>query len=71
MHIDQVDKHTRAFEIQWNDASKNTLPFIWLRDNDPNELHPQTHERTFDLSSVSLDIQPESYSFDESGLRVI
>lgn len=71
MHIDQVDKHARAFEIRWSDGSKNTLPFIWLRDNDPNELHPQTHERTFDLSSVSLDIQPESYSLDESGLRVI
>ena len=70
MNIVQVEKESRALKVIWQDGSTNTLPFIWLRDNDPHELHPQTHERTFDLTSVSLDIQPESHSFDENGLEI-
>jgi len=70
MNIVRVEKTTRALELTWQDGSSNALPFIWLRDNDPHELHPQTHERTFDLTSVSLDIKPESHSFDENGLEI-
>jgi len=70
MNIVQVEKESRALKVIWQDGSTNTLPFIWLRDNDPHELHPQTHERTFDLSSVSLDIKPKSHHFDENGLEI-
>ena len=44
--------------MTWEDQSNTELPFIWLRDNDPHELHPQTGERTFDLMSVELSIKP-------------
>lgn len=54
----------RSFAVSWSDGSVSELPFIWLRDNDPGELHPQTHERTFDLTSVPLDIQPRSHRLD-------
>jgi len=37
------------------------IPYIWLRDNDQDELHPETGERTFELTSVSLDIAPENF----------
>jgi len=70
MTLTDIQQKPRAFEITWQDGSSNTLPFIWLRDNDPHELHPQTHERTFDLSSVSLDIQPQSFNFDKNGLQI-
>ena len=48
--------------VTWSDRSTCEYPFIWLRDNDPHELHPDTQERTFDLTSVSLQIAPDSYT---------
>ncbi len=67
----KIEQHERAFLIYWEDGSQTEAPFIWLRDNDPNELHPQTRERTFDLLSVSLDIKPLEYSNDSLSLAVI
>ncbi len=70
MRITDVERTQRGFIVLWEDQSSNELPFIWLRDNDAEELHPQTHERTFDLTSVDLNIQPESFHFNEKGLTV-
>lgn len=70
MNIKHIATGVRGFQLEWSDQSRNELPFIWLRDNDPHELHPQTHERVFDLSSVSLDIRPLSFTFDETKLTV-
>lgn len=64
MKIESIDRNHRAFHVSWQDGSTSELPFIWLRDNDPNELHPDTHERTFDLSGVDLDISPLNYNFN-------
>lgn len=63
MNIEQVSSKHRSFEIIWSDGSISEAPFIWLRDNDQEELHPQTGERTFDLSSVPLDIRPDDFQF--------
>lgn len=73
MKIQSIDRKQRTFYVSWQDGSSSQLPFIWLRDNDPNELHPDTHERTFDLTSVDLDITPISYDFnaaDAGELRI-
>ena len=70
MKIANIERAERAFIVSWQDHSNGELPFIWLRDNDAHELHPQTRERTFDLTSVGVDIQPESFSFNEKGLTV-
>lgn len=59
-----------AFHAQWQDGSSSEFPFIWLRHNDQEELHPQTKERTFDLTSVSLDIQPNSFTINDEVLTV-
>lgn len=70
MNIADVSAGERGFTIIWDDRSVAEYPFIWLRDNDPDELHPDTRERVFDLTSVSLDIAPESFAVDEGGLVV-
>ena len=70
MQIQSVERQARGFRIEWSDGSESRAPYIWLRDNDPNELHPDTHERTFDLLSVSIDIEPNDFSFDPDALRV-
>ena len=70
MKLTHIDSQARCFIATWADHSTTELPFIWLRDNDPGELHPQTHERTFDLTGVPLDIQPDAHHVSEQGLVV-
>lgn len=42
--------------VSWADNTSTTFPTIWLRDNCPSGLHPQTHERQLDL--LTLDDSP-------------
>ena len=56
--------------IQWTDSSVSAFPFLWLRDTDPAGFHPQTGERTFELTSVPADIVASSAEFDADELVV-
>jgi gamma-butyrobetaine dioxygenase len=47
---------TDALDVTWTDGTETTYPTIWLRDNCPSGLHPQTQERLLDL--LSLDPSP-------------
>ena len=58
MNIKEITQLERGLQLTWSNGDSCELPYIWLRDNDQQELHPDTHERTFDLTTVSLDIQP-------------
>lgn len=68
--LDSLQRTACALTVSWLDGSQSTLPYIWLRDNDPDELHPQTHERVFDLTSVALDIQPTKVILDKHGISI-
>lgn len=70
MNIADVQRGERAFTISWNDHSATEFPFIWLRDNDPNELHPDTRERIFDLTSVDIDIRPDDFELTADAVIV-
>jgi gamma-butyrobetaine dioxygenase len=70
MNIANVTRDERGFSITWDDRTATDFPFIWLRDNDPDELHPDTRERVFDLTSVALDICPESFALESNALVV-
>jgi len=70
MRIANVESGKRAFYITWDDRSVAELPFIWLRDNDCDELHPHTRERIFDLTSVDLSIVPDSFELGTNELVV-
>lgn len=48
-----------ALDLRWPDGTQGRLPFLWLRDTDPLGFHPQTQERTFELTSIALDIAPQ------------
>lgn len=43
--------------VIWEDLESTTYPSIWLRDNCPSGLHPQTRERLLDL--LELDPAPQ------------
>jgi len=66
-----VQRQARSFLISWPDGSQSSAPFIWLRDNDQDELHPKTGERTFDLTSVNLEIEPDQFSIDDASVLTI
>ena len=70
MNIADVTRGERGFTITWDDQSEAEFPYIWLRDNDPGDLHPDTRERVFDLTSVELDIRPASFSTEAESLYV-
>lgn len=46
-----------ALVLTYPDSQSVTYPAIWLRDNCPSGLHPDTHERVLDL--LSLDPAPQ------------
>ncbi len=58
----------QCLSIQWADNTVSLYPYLWLRDTDPQGFHPQTGERTFDLTSVSLDIVASSADIDGDSL---
>lgn len=41
-----------ALDVTWPDGSETQYPTIWLRDNCPSGLHPQTQERLSDLLAL-------------------
>ena len=56
MTIDTLSVRPDTLDIAWTDGSTASYPTIWLRDNCPSGLHPQTHERFSDL--LALDAAP-------------
>ncbi len=70
MNIADVQRGERDFTITWADQTVAEIPFIWLRDNDPDELHPDTRERVFDLTSVDIDVSPDSFQLNSNKLIV-
>jgi len=42
--------------VTWRNSTTTSFPTIWLRDNCPSGLHPQTQERLLDL--LTLDVVP-------------
>lgn len=54
-----------ALVLTYPDSAKVTYPAIWLRDNCPSALHPDTRERVLDL--LSLDENPRLSAADLVG----
>ncbi len=56
MTITDLSVRPDTLVVTWTDATSTRYPTIWLRDNCPSGLHPQTHERVLDL--LALDNAP-------------
>ncbi|MZR13335.1 DUF971 domain-containing protein [Maritimibacter sp. DP07] len=59
-----------GLEIRWADGTVGAFPYIWLRDTDPAGFHPKTGERTFDLTTVPLDVRPREARVTPEALLV-
>jgi gamma-butyrobetaine dioxygenase len=64
MRIDAAQSNGPCLTVRWDDQVEASYPYIFLRDNDAADLHPQTQERIFDLTGVELDIASETVSCD-------
>lgn len=53
MIISALTPNSDALGIEWGDGSSSSYPTIWLRDNCPSELHPETQERMLDLLALA------------------
>jgi len=56
MTIKDLTVRADTLVVSWADDTTTAFPTIWLRDNCPSGLHPQTHERLLDL--LELDDAP-------------
>jgi len=70
MHIANVERGERSLAVTWADQSVTEFPFIWLRDNARENFHPETLERTFDLTTVSANVTPDSVESDGASLHI-
>lgn len=70
MTIADVTRGERGLTITWDDRSVAEFPFIWLRDNAPEGFHPETRERVFDLTTVDVNIVPDSFTVESDALVV-
>ncbi|WP_208351843.1 TauD/TfdA family dioxygenase [Pseudaestuariivita rosea] len=53
MNATHLSVQTDALVVEWSDGSSSQFPTLWLRDNCPSGLHPETHERMFDLLTIN------------------
>ena len=53
--------------LSLDSGQKFDLPFLWLRDNCPSEVHPTARERTFNLLNVSENIHPKAFTINDKG----
>ena len=56
--------------VLWENGEEDKYCYLWLRDNCPAAFHPQTHERNFDLLSVSDDIRPLACNIKHDALDI-
>ncbi len=52
MNVSTLTVRTDTLVVTWADGTTTQFPTIWLRDNCPSGLHPETRERLLDLLAI-------------------
>ena len=60
-----------GLDLIWSNGVTSHFHYLWLRDNCPTTLHPDTQERVFDLLSVPADIRPVELTIENDRLIVV
>lgn len=60
-----------GLDLIWSNGVTSHFHYLWLRDNCPTTLHPDTQERVFDLLSVPADIRPVELTIENDWLVVV
>ncbi|MFK8030917.1 MAG: TauD/TfdA family dioxygenase [Gammaproteobacteria bacterium] len=70
MKLSSIECNDLGVLALFENGKRSLYPYIWLRDNDPAGFHPDTRERTFDLTSVALDVQPLHHACTRDALSL-
>jgi len=68
--IINCDLEKEFIKIKWLDNKISKFHFLWLRDNCPTTIHPDSNMRRFNLLSVSKHIHPTNIKEEENKLIV-
>jgi len=68
--LESAHQKAHCLELNWNDGKTARFHYLWLRDNCPSNLHPDTQERVFNQLTVSTDISPLSFAVKDDGLDI-
>lgn len=71
MAVPRLDLREEALVISFADHESATYPAIWLRDNCPSGLHPDTHERVLDLLALDQSPRLESALIEGQAVRLL
>jgi len=71
MTIHDLTVRADTLAVTWADMTTTEFPTIWLRDNCPSGLHPQTHERLLDLLSLEDAPVLSSAEFDGNDVQLV
>lgn len=69
--LESVTQQQHALYLTWSDGKASHFHYLWLRDNCPTTLHPDTQERVFDQLSVTPDIHPAGLVVDNDQLSIL
>ena len=68
--LQSATQKPNCLELNWNDGKVARFHFLWLRDNCPSNLHPDTQERVFNQLTVSENIHPEHFYVADDTLSI-
>ena len=68
--LDSVSHRKQGLNLTWSDGKSSHFHYLWLRDNCPSTLHPDTQERVFDQLSVSVEIHAVELTIDNNQLTI-
>jgi len=68
--ISNIKLEKEYIKIKWQDKKISKFHFLWLRDNCPSAIHPDSKMRKFNLLSVSKNIHPTNIKEENNNLIV-
>lgn len=68
--LQSLSQYQYGLDLTWNNGKTSHFHYLWLRDNCPSTLHPDTQERVFDQLSVPADIHPTKLAIENDLLIV-
>ncbi len=69
--LDLVNQQQYSLDLTWSDGKESRFHYLWLRDNCPTTLHPETQERVFDQLSITVDIHPIEVAIENDKLIIV
>ena len=68
--LESLSQKQQGLDLIWSDGKRSHFHYLWLRDNCPSTLHPDTRERVFDQLSVSADIHAVAVTIENDRLII-